>query len=182
MARPPPRAPPTATSTGRSSRHGHTPRCALRCVRGRAGWCRTGGGGPATPRERVAVVANGRVAVTSPLILGPERNQGWRGARRGHADDVAAWFVSIGRLSPVPPVVECDRECRVDCRHAVSIDATCRLIQFQTLQTTVTAQQKVEIPSIISVLDDLENHLGSRRRLDRRETREGDTTAAVPPT
>ena len=107
---------PTATSTGRSSRHGHTPRCALRCVRGRAGWCRTGGGGPATPRERVAVVANGRVAVTSALILGPERNQGWRGARRGHADDVAAWFVSIGRLSPVPPVVECGHECRVDCR------------------------------------------------------------------
>ena len=31
-------------------------------------------------------------------MLGLERNQGWRAVRRGHADDAAGWFVSIGRL------------------------------------------------------------------------------------
>ena len=31
-------------------------------------------------------------------MLGLERNQGWRAVRRGHADDTAGWFVSIGRL------------------------------------------------------------------------------------
>jgi hypothetical protein len=49
---------------------------------------------------------NGRVAVTLALLLGSERNQGWRAVRRGHADDAAAWFVSFGRVwrAPTPSV------------------------------------------------------------------------------
>ena len=56
------------------------------------------GGGPVTRRERAVAVPYGRLAVTLALMLGSERNRGWRAARRGHADDAAAWFVSIGRL------------------------------------------------------------------------------------
>ena len=49
---------------------------------------------------------NGRVAVTLALLLGSERNQGWRAVRRGHADDATAWFVSFGRVwrAPTPSV------------------------------------------------------------------------------
>ena len=89
---------PTATRAGRSSLHGHTPRCVPR-----DGWvvahsARVSGGGPVTPCQRVVAVPNGRVAGTLALILRSERNQGWRAVWRGHADDAATWFVSFGRV------------------------------------------------------------------------------------
>ena len=63
-------------------------------MRGRA--ARMGGGGPVARCERAVAVTNGRSVVTPALMLGSERNQGWRAARRGPTDDAAAWFVSIG--------------------------------------------------------------------------------------
>ena len=88
----------TAARAGRRSRHGHTLGCAPRSgqLRGRA--ARMAGGGPVTRRERAVAVPYGRLAVVSALMLGSARNQGWRAARRGHGDDAAAWFVSIGRV------------------------------------------------------------------------------------
>ena len=116
MARPPPgaarwrRGPAGARIVG-------IPRDARR---GTGGWWPTARAwaavGSVTPCQRVVAVPNGRVAVVSALILRSERNQGRCGARRGHADDVAAWFVSIGRLSPVPPTVECAVKCQVKCK------------------------------------------------------------------
>ena len=89
---------PTATWAGRSSRRGHTPRSAVRGGQLRGQSARMGGGGPVTRCERAVAVVNGRSVVTSALTLGSERNQGWRAARRGHADDAAAWFVPFGRV------------------------------------------------------------------------------------
>ena len=88
----------TATRAGRSSRRGHTPRCAPRDGRVVAHSARVGGGGPVTPCQRAVAVPNGRVETTSALILRSERNQGWRAVWRSHADDAATWFVSFGRV------------------------------------------------------------------------------------
>ena len=92
----------TAARAGRRSRHGHTLGCAPRSgqLRGRA--ARMAVGGPVTRRERAVAVPYGRLAVVSALMLGSARNQGWRAARRGHGDDAAAWFVSIGRVWRAP--------------------------------------------------------------------------------
>jgi hypothetical protein len=66
----------TAARAGGRSRRGHTPRLAPRDRRVVARRARLGGGGPATPRERVVTVANGRSVVILALVLGSERNQG----------------------------------------------------------------------------------------------------------
>jgi len=92
---------PTTTWAGRSSYHGHTPRCAPRGGRLRGRSARVGGGGPVTRSDLAVAVPNGRLVVTLALVLRSERNQGWRAARRGHADDTATWFVSFGRLRRV---------------------------------------------------------------------------------
>ena len=105
----------TAARAGRRSRHGHTLGCAPRSgqLRGRA--ARMAGGGPVTRRERAVAVPYGRLAVVSALMLGSARNQGWRAARRGHGDDAAAWFVSIGRVWRARGASARKAECSVLC-------------------------------------------------------------------
>ena len=73
------------------------------------------GGGPVTRRERAVAVPYGRLAVVSALMLGSARNQGWRAARRGHGDDAAAWFVSIGRVWRARGASARKAECSVLC-------------------------------------------------------------------
>ena len=89
---------PTTTWAGRSSYHGHAPRCAPREGRSRGHSARVGGGGPVTRRDLAVAVPNGRSVVTLALMLGSQRNKGWRAVRRGHAGDAATWFVSFGRV------------------------------------------------------------------------------------
>ena len=87
---------PTAARAGRSSHGELTWRPAPR-----VGWVatrrsRTGSGGPETPRDTSVVVANGRLVVIFSLVGRLDWNKGQRGPCGVHADDCAAWFVSIG--------------------------------------------------------------------------------------